>query len=252
VLDARRAAEPDAEPPDGLRLPLVVVPAALVAAVLFSASQLGHALQRLFFGMPLHELGHASTALLLGYPAFPLPWLTLISDGRSTLLTLLLLGLSAALILRGRRGESRPWIRVGVTLGSVVAIGRMVPHAQARALIAFGGDGGALVLGTLLMATAFAGKSSPLRRNGLRWGFLVVGAAAFSDVASSWIAARRDPGEIPFGQFEGGMLSDASVLVQTYGWTEAALVHRYIWLAGLCLAALALFAVLRAATPRRA
>lgn len=249
VLDARRASGPDVEPLGELRVRLVAVPAALLVAAVFSASQLGHALQRLFFGMPLHEIGHALTALLLGFPAFPLPWFTPISDGRSTSLTLLLLAVSATLVVHGRREERPVHVRAGITLGILVCAGRLLPHGAARALITFGGDAGALVLGAMLVATVFSGESSPLRRGGLRWGLLVVGAAAFCDVASSWLAARRDPGEIPFGQFEGGMLSDPSVLVQTYGWTETALVHRYLWLAALCLAALTALWVQRALRP---
>src|SRR4029450_3199410 len=72
---------------------------------------------------------------------------------------------------------------------------------------------------------------------------------ALSDVASTWWAARRDPGEIPLGQIEFGGLSDASVLVETYGWTEQALVARYLAVAGLCLAALAVVGTLRALRP---
>jgi hypothetical protein len=99
------------------------------------------------------------------------------------------------------------------------------------------------------MATVFADESSAFRRGALRWGLLVIGAAAFSDVASTWWAARNDPGEIPLGQLEGGGLSDASVLVDTYGWAERTLVLRYLCVAGLCLAALATLWVIRALRP---
>ena len=113
-------------------------------------------------------------------------------------------------------------------------LGLLVGAGSARALIAFGGDAGAMVLGTMLMSTMFSGESSPFRGGALRWGLLVVGAGAFSDVAWTWWAARRDPGEIPLGQFESGGLSDASVLVETYGWTEQALIGRYLAVAGIC------------------
>ena len=78
---------------------------------------------------------------------------------------------------------------------------------------------------------------------------LVIGAAAFSDVASTWWAAWRDPGEIPLGQFEGGGLSDASALVETYRWSEHALVQRYLAVAGMCLLALVVLWIVRALRP---
>ena len=106
-----------------------------------------------------------------------------------------------------------------------------------------------MVLGTLLMGTVFSGEQSWFRRGALRWGLLVIGAAAFSDVAFVWWSARRDPGEIPLGQLEGAGLSDASVLVETHGWTEQTLVGRYLAVAGICFAALAVVWILRALRP---
>jgi hypothetical protein len=249
VLNARRA-EPEAdEPLDELRLRAIAVPAVLLIAALFSRAQMGHALQRLFFGMPLHELGHALASLALGFPAFPLPWRTPMADSRSPVLLGLLLGGAAMLLYLGRRAERRSWVVGGAVLIAVVLVGQLVPERAARALITFAGDAGAMVLGTLLMATVFTDESSWFRRGALRWGLLVVGAAAFSDVASTWWAARRDPGEIPLGELEGVGLSDASRLVETYGWTERALVSRYLWVAGLCLAALAALYVARGVRP---
>lgn len=249
VLNARRAAPAAAGSLHELRLRLIAVPAALLVAAWFSRGQLGHAVQRLLFGMPLHELGHAITALLLGFPAFPLPWWTLMAEARSPALVLMLLGLASALGFLGRRAERTAWVLGGGTLGALVLLGLLVSEAHARALIAFGGDAGAMVLGALLVSTMFARESSPFRRGALRWGLLVIGAGAFSDVASTWWAARRDPGEIPFGQFEGGGLSDASALVETYGWSERVLVSRYLWVAGLCISGLTVLWVVRALRP---
>ena len=249
VLNARRAEAAPLEPVDELWLRTVAVPAVLVIAALFSRSQLGHAVQRMVFGMPLHELGHALTALALGFPAFPLPWFTPMAESRSPILVGLLLGAATSLIVLGSRGGKRSWVVGGVALGSTMLLGVLIAPPAARALIAFAGDAGAMVLGTLLMCAAFSGEASPLRRGALRWGLLVIGAAAFSDVAFTWWAARRDPGEIPLGQIEGAGLSDASVLVERHGWTEQALVDRYLAIAGLCLAALALVWAFRALRP---
>ena len=225
------------------------MPIALLLGVLFARSGLGHALQRIFFGMVLHECGHALTAVLLGFPAFPLLWFTPVAEQRSTLLVLLLLGAGITVATFGWRAERPGWMAAGGALAIVGVGGALLPSQQARALIVFGGDAGALVLGTTLMATFFAPEGSVLRRGGVRWGLLVIGAAAYCDAAATWFAARRDPGEIPFGRIEGVGLSDPSVLVEVHGWSERALVSRYVTLAGLCLLALAALWVWRGVRP---
>lgn len=240
VLNARRAPPPEerGESPSERTARLLALPIALLLGVAFARSGLGHALQRIFFGMVLHECGHALTAVLVGFPAFPLLWFTPVAEQRSTLLILLLLGAGIAVTVLGWRTERRGWLVAGGGLAVLSLVGALLPEKAARALIAFGGDGGALVLGAVLMATFFSPEASVFRRGGLRWGLLVIGAAGYCDVAFTWIAAHRDPGEIPFGRMEGAGLSDPSVLVETYGWSERALVSRYLSLAGLCLLAL--------------
>jgi len=56
--------------------------------------------------------------------------------------------------------------------------------------ILWSGDGGCMLLGTLLMLSFYARASSSLRKGWLRWGFLVIGAAAFADAFATWWAAR--------------------------------------------------------------
>ena len=68
------------------------------------------------------------------------------------------------------------------------------------------------------MLTLYAPEGSALKRDWLRWGFLVIGAAAFADAYEQWWAARTDPDRIPFGMNEGAGLSDPSVLSDRYGW----------------------------------
>jgi hypothetical protein len=110
---------------------------------------------------------------------------------------------------------------------------------DARAFIVFAGDGGCLVLGALLMATFYAPPGSVFRRGALRWGFLPIGAAAFADAFEQWWSARTDFDRIPFGANEGVGPSDPSVLSDTFHWSATTIVHRYVVLGCLCLAALA-------------
>ena len=101
----------------------------------------------------------------------------------------------------------------------------------AQQLIVFGGDGGGLVLGTMLMLTVYAREEHPIRRDHLRWGLLVIGALAFMDVYAVWSGPID---RLPFGENENG-LSDPSVLTEMYGWSLISLVNRYRQLARACL-----------------
>jgi hypothetical protein len=106
----------------------------------------------------------------------------------------------------------------------------------AESLIVFGGDGGAMVLATILMATFYAPRESALHKSwGLRWGLLVIGALTFMYVYRSWSGPYED---IPFGEVEGVNLSDPSLLTEMYGWSVTQLVDRYLRLAMVCFVAL--------------
>jgi hypothetical protein len=63
------------------KLSVAAVPAMLAVALLFHLFLPG--LQRIFLGMPIHELGHALTAWFTGYAAIPTLWKTIIFDERS-------------------------------------------------------------------------------------------------------------------------------------------------------------------------
>jgi hypothetical protein len=216
------------------------IPVALLLALLLVETGAGHFLLRTFLSMWVHELGHAATAWLCGFPAFPGPWFTPTAQDRSAPFALLMLaGLGSATVWAFR--SERPGL--GKALASAVALQLfctlLLPAESARQLIYFMGDGGCLVLGTLLMLTLYAPEGSALKRDWLRWGFLVIGAAAFADAFEQWWAARTDPDRIPFGMNEGAGLSDPSVLSDRYGWSATQLVHRYVALGIVCLAVLA-------------
>ena len=216
------------------------IPVALGGAFLATATGPGRAVVRIFFGMWLHELGHAVAAWLCGFLAMPGPWRTLTSSGRSPLFAVLV---SAALIYAAVRGWIAGRSAAAIAAGSVLVLQlccTILPSAQAaQAFIVFAGDGGCLVIGALLMATLYAPAGGAIRRNWLRWGFLVIGAGAFADAFEQWWSARSDPDRIPFGMNEGVGPSDPSVLSDVHGWSASLLVHRYVALGCACLDALA-------------
>ena len=213
----------------------IAIPAALVIAVGFHAWPLGHMLQRTFLSMIVHELGHAVTGWWCGFTALPGLWKTLIPESRG-FVWVVVLAVELGVVAYGWM-RARLWITLGgLALALLQFAGTRAEVDAAQAWIIFGGDGGAMVIGTLLIASFFIPK---LREHGLRWGLLAIGAAAFVDTFATWWAARSDSDVIPFGEIEGVGQSDPSKLQEVYGWSTEQLVHRYVTLGVACLAALA-------------
>jgi hypothetical protein len=222
-----------------LKIRTFAIPVALALAWLVAHSQMLHALMRVFLSMWVHELGHASTAWLCGFGAFPGPWRTPISESRVPFVSILLIG--ALGYFSFRAWQMQRWNQIGVAAGLLLLHAGMtlgLSSEQAQALILFGGDGGCMVIGTLLMSSLYARAESAIHKGWLRWGFLVIGSAAFVDSFETWWSARTDSERIPFGMNEGSGLSDPSRLVENHGWTEHLLVQRYVVLGLACLTGL--------------
>jgi hypothetical protein len=228
--------DPDEAPERRIRQ--IALPAALGLAFLVMHSGL-RGFARTFVTMWVHEIGHAVTGWLCGFSAIPGPWQTPVSEERMPVVTVLiggLLGYAAVLLFRARRF----WATGGVAAVLLVQMWwTLVLRAYtARALITFGGDGGCLVLGSLLMATLYVSPGSAVARNGLRWGFLVIGAFAFMDAFATWWQVKHSAEGVVFGENVGVGDTDPTVLVFQFGWSETKLVARYLGLAWTCLAAL--------------
>ena len=183
----------------------LALPVMLALAAVIHLTALGPMLLRNFFGMWLHELGHASAAWVCGRFAVPVPWMTYASDDRSVGVTVAMLLLTGGLGVWSFR--QRRWWAVGVSTALVVLCLFCTATLSTRAVQVFGifsGDAGAMVFGVGLMSTFYARRESRLVQGALRWGFVWWGAAAFVDSWATWVAARRDMAEIPFGVEEVG------------------------------------------------
>ena len=186
-------------------------------------------------GMWVHESGHAVTAWLCGYLAWPGPWFTPVGTERSPSFIVLLVGLLAYGGYRAWQLHRWFWVVASANALLLVLFCTLVlGPGKAQQLIVFGGDGGGLVLGTMLMLTVYAREEHPIRREHLRWGLLVIGALSFMDVYAVWSGPFD---QLPFGENENG-LSDPSVLTEIYGWSLLTLINRYGQLAHACLALL--------------
>jgi hypothetical protein len=208
--------------------PLVV----LLAWWANSTAGLSSFFSRSLFGMWVHELGHAITSWWCGYFAFPGPWRTITGDERNIAVIVAVVAVTAATLFFGVRTRRVAFVVAGVIGAVAFVAGTVVATTRTASMaITFGGDAANLILGPLLVLTMQLPRAHPTKQRWLHWGFLVIGAFAFADVAQSWLRAKNDVAEIPFGNIDGVGFSDASKLVEDHHWTEAQLVNRYNTLA---------------------
>jgi len=239
------------DPARELKITLIAPPAMLALGVLFHFLLPGA--QRIFFGMPVHELGHAATAWLCGFFAIPTLWKTLMWEERGFAAPLALAGLLAYLAVRAWRADKPLFVAFCAAALAVQGIGTLgASERTAQMLVTFGGDGMGMVLAAALMASFFFGKDTQLYKGWTRWGLLAIGAAAFSDMSATWLRALRDRNAIPFGEIEGVGGSDPTRLVDEYGWDIRTLVNRYVTLGVFCLLAVAAATILGIVKTRRA
>jgi mutator family transposase len=95
------------------RLRTWAIPVALGGSFLLVATGPGRFLVRVFLSMWVHEIGHATTAWLCGFPAFPGPWLTPMAQSRSPLFGLVVFLALAVAAYRAFRAER---IRLGAAI----------------------------------------------------------------------------------------------------------------------------------------
>jgi hypothetical protein len=210
---------------------ILALPSALLLARLVAATPLRMAAAML--AMVLHESGHAITAWLTGRWAVPLPWVTPHGQERSWVIVVLVTAVIGFAGFLAWKMERPVWLLAAAAL---LVLQLVALSSPAETTIVFFGDGGALVLATLLMATFYAPRESRLYKSwGLRWGLLAIGAVSFMHVFLMWRGPLED---LPFGEIEGVNLSDPSLLTEMYGWTALQLVDRYVRLGTFCLVAL--------------
>jgi len=226
--------DPEDNPELEWKIRAAAIPAAFALAFVFNVWSTGHWLQRTFLSMMVHELGHAATGWFCGFAAIPTLWKTIVPETRSLFVTLIAVGGLGALAWRSWVTQRMLWFGVAVVAGVLVFFGTTASVDTAFEAFTFGGDAGAMIIGSALILTMFAPPSSRLRTNHLRWGFLVIGSAAYVDTFATWWRARTNEDVIPFGEIEGVGMSDPSKLQETFGWTTRQIIDRYVTVGVVC------------------
>ena len=217
---------------------LFALPAMLLGAWACQYWHVFDGLQRIVFGMPLHELGHAVTAWLSGHNAIPTFWFTHTSAERGYSCALLLLGIYAVLLRYGYRTRQKYWYALVAALFIVQLYATFVINREtADMLIIFGGDGMGMVLATFMMSTFYMGKETQLYKGSVRWGLLFWGAAAFMDMFMAWWQGQHDIARVGYGT-TGGAFTDAYRLINEYAWNWTDMIHRHLYVGYGCLFAL--------------
>ena len=171
----------------------------------------------------------------------PGPWRTSLPDERSPVFALMVFAGLVALGRFGWQSKQRGLMAAAAVLLGLQAWGTLgLRLTAAQALITFGGDGGCLVLGSLLMAAFYLRLDGAPHWGELRWGFLAIGSVSFADALDLWWRARSDGDAIPFGEIEGVGFSDPSKLTEVFGWSTTRMVSSYVGLGMACLLVLAL------------
>ena len=217
---------------------LIALPSMLLIALLVQVTGFLASMQRIVFGMPLHELGHAVTGWLCGFNAIPTVWKTLTPPDRGYVSSFFVLIALLAIAHYGYRKSNPAWL---VAVGGVLVLQAcgtfLISVERANMLITIAGDALGMILATILMALFYVGKDTQIYRGALRWGFVAIGAAAFVDMYAGWWL--KDVDAIGYG-LTGGEPTDSWKMIHLHGWKWAGLfkVHNTIGMA--CLSTLAI------------
>jgi len=220
---------------------IAALPSMLALAFLVQLSGFGVSIQRIVFTMPVHELGHATVAWFCGFNAVPTLWKTISPSERGVAASFLLFIGIASLANYGRKNMQNAWVIIAAFLLLMQGIASLlISERDSEQYILFGGDGGGMVLATLLMLSFYFGKHTQLYQGGLRWGFLGIGAAAFADMFMTWWRSLSDRLEVPYG-LTGGEPTDAFKLINYHTWSWEQLISRHVAVGVVCLVVLLVF-----------
>jgi hypothetical protein len=195
---------------------LIALPAMLVIAMLVQITGFLAGMQRIVFGMPVHEMGHAVTGWLCGFNSIPSLWVTVSSGERGYISSIVVLAALLMLTRYALVNKKPAWLIPAVIILLLQLYGTLIiSENTADMLITVGGDAMGLILATLLMVIFYLGKDTQLYKGSLRWGFLAIGAAAFLDIFTPWY--NKDISAIGYGM-TGNIHTDSFKMINIHLW----------------------------------
>jgi len=240
--DSVESAIPVKDPAFEKAVCLLALPSMLCIALFVQITGFLSGMQRIFFAMPVHELGHAITGWLCGFNSIPTLWKTLTPENRGYFSSLILLIGLGALARYGLKNKQPAWLFLIAIILMIQVYGTFViTLGKADMYITMGGDAMGMILATFLMAVFYVGKDTQIYKGALRWGFLGIGAAAFINMFAPWW--NKDITAIGYG-LTGGIPTDSWKMINMHLWEWDALFSVHIVLGVVCLVVLVVIYVL--------
>jgi hypothetical protein len=199
----------------------------------------------LFCVIPIHELGHAVTAWMLGHFAIPIgaivPTAGMTIGGRESHWWMYVLLFSALSYLTYNSYNKKvPFLlalSIIIAFLSVYLSIKLNPDQQ-NTLIAFGGIGGEFLLSTVLILSFYHPLFEKMRWDFFRYPFFIMGCFCFVEACTVWWNIKSRLSKIPYGSgisAEGAADSDGDMnKLVAAGWTEEYIISKYILLAKIC------------------
>ena len=228
---------PVSDPDYEKTLCLFALPAMLGVAMLVQITGFLAGMQRIVFGMPVHEMGHAVTGWLCGFNSIPSLWVTVSSGERGYISSVAVLAALFMLTRYALVNKKPAWLIPVIIIFLLQIYGTLIiSENTADMLITVGGDAMGLVLATLLIVIFYMGKETQLYKGSLRWGFLAIGAAAFMDIFTPWY--NKDISAIGYGM-TGNNHTDSFKMINFHLWEWNSLFTLHNTIGWLCLMAMA-------------
>jgi hypothetical protein len=190
-----------------------------------------------FLHMWTHESGHAVTAWFCGYPSLPSAWWTNLPTRQRGFSVLLAAGVVYGAYVAWQR-KRWFWVTTAAIVLVLLIAGASRTEFQATGLVYFGGDAGAFVLSTVMMASFYARRESAMTKGQVRWGLLVLGATAFMYGYTMWAGGYEKISSWLNDTDERGP-SDLQMMTQMYGWGIGQMQSRFLAVAHACFTAMA-------------
>jgi hypothetical protein len=217
------------------RTEVIALPAAFAFAAFLNFVPITRFLLQSSLVMELHEFGHAVVLWLAGRFAVPLPMVTIsVSEGRSAIVFIFFACAFTYLFFLARSEECRGlMVLAAALLATQIGCTAFMDLRTLRMVCAFGGVAGESWLAALFVVGFYHRLPHRARWGNLRHGFLVIGAASLVFNTERWLAARTNPGRIPWGAFFGGH-GDMDLLRDAYHWTPQDITTAYLRLLAIC------------------